>query len=321
MGLRLSVQRTAWLATVDAAAEARPGLIPVVKGNGYGFGRRELMPIAGRLAAGGQIAVGTVYEAHDVPADLVALVLTPHVDVVPNTVPSSAILTVGDIDHVAALQTRGWTGRVSIKLASSMRRYGVVPDHLPALVAAAENAGLTIDGFALHLPLAGNDESRLAEVEAWLPLLDHELPLSLSHLTPPTFADVRAAHPDRTMRIRCGTALWHADKRLLHLTADVVDVHAVSSGSTSGYHATVVPGDGHLVLVAAGSAHGVRPLETGLSPFHFARQRVPLLEGPHMHTSILFVAAGRPLPSIGERIDVQRPLIETMIDELEWVDD
>jgi len=321
MGLRLSVQRTAWLHSLETAAAQRPGLIPVVKGNGYGFGRGELMPIATRLATRGQIAVGTVFEAHDVPADIVGVVLTPHIDVVPAAVPPSTILTVGNIDHVLALQRNGWTGAVSIKLASSMRRYGVDADALPGTVAAAESAGFAIEGFAIHLPLAGTDESRHAEVEAWLPLLDAALPLSVSHLAPPTYAALRAAHPHRSLQIRCGTALWHADRQRLHLTADVLDVHPVGQGSTAGYHATAIPSDGHLVLVAAGSAHGVRPLDNGLSPFHFARQRVPLLEGPHMHTSILFVADGLPLPSIGERVDVQRPLIETKIDELEWVDD
>jgi alanine racemase len=236
-------------------------------------------------------------------------------------VPASAIVTVAGIEHVLALKRQGWTGQVSIKLASSMRRYGVAAADLPAVVAAADGVGLSIEGFALHLPLAGSDESRLAEVEAWLPALDPALALSVSHLAAPTYAALHAAHPERTVRIRCGTALWHADKRLVHLSADVIDVRAVAAGSTAGYHATMVPGDGHLVLVAAGSAHGVRPFGNGLSPFHFARQRVPLLEGPHMHTSILFVAVDLPLPSIGERVDVQRPLIETMIDELAWVDD
>ena len=321
MGLRLSVQRTAWLHSVEAAAAQRPGLIPVVKGNGYGFGRQELMPIAARLGTSRQIAVGTVYEAHDVPTGRVALVLTPHVDAIPATVPPDAVLTVGNVDHVHALARHEWVGRVSIKLASSMRRYGVAVEALPGVVTAATSAGFMIDGFSLHLPLAGTDDSRRAEVEAWLPLLDPALPLSVSHLAPAVYAHLRAAHPERGLQIRCGTALWHADKRLVHLSADVIDVHAVRLGSTAGYHASTIPGDGHLVLVAAGSAHGVRALDNELSPFHFARQRLALLEPPHMHTSIVFVADGQPLPSIADRVDVQRPLIETTIDELVWVDD
>jgi len=322
MGLRLSVQRTAWLHSVDDAASTRPGLVPVVKGNGYGFGRPTLMPIAARLAAAhgadGQLAVGTVYEAHDVPTGSVALVLTPHIDAIPDTVPSTAILTVGNVDHVRALERHGWTGRVSIKLASSMRRYGVCAEALPAVVGEAASAGLDLESFSIHLPLTGGDDVRRAEIEAWLPMLDAAVPLSVSHLDPGTYADLRAAHADRRLRLRCGTALWHADKRFVHLSADVLDVHPVALGETAGYHATPVPADGHLVLVAAGSAHGVGPLAGGLSPFHYARTRMALLEGPHMHTSIAFVPTGQPTPAIGDRVDVQRPLIETAVDELEW---
>ena len=320
MGLRLSVQRTAWLHSVDGAASTRPGLIPVVKGNGYGFGRSTLMPIAARLAAEGKVAVGTVYEAGDVPAGSVAVVLTPHVDVIPATVPASAILTVGSLDHVRALERHGWTGPVTIKLASSMRRYGVAPEALHDIVSAATSAGFEVESFSIHLPLAGTDAARRAEVDTWLPLLDPNRPLSVSHLDPLAYADLRAAHPRRSLQIRCGTALWHADKRFVHLSADVIDVHAVTAGSTAGYHSTTIPRDGHLVLVAAGSAHGVRRLAGGLSPFHFARTRLTLIEDPHMHTSIVFVPAGNALPSVGERVDVQRPLIETTVDELVWTD-
>src|SRR5205814_422309 len=95
MGLRLSVQRTSWLRGVEAAAAARPGLVPVVKGNGYGFGRPTLMPIAARLAPSGTIAVGTVYEAADVPGGVTALVLTPHVDTLPAGLAATTVLTVG----------------------------------------------------------------------------------------------------------------------------------------------------------------------------------------------------------------------------------
>ena len=51
-------------------------------------------------------------------------------------------------------------------------------------------------------------------------------------------------------------------------------VHRVLQGDRAGYHLNEVVADGHLVLVSAGSAHGVAPLAGGLSPFHFARHRL-----------------------------------------------
>ena len=77
-----------------------------------------------------------------------------------------------------------------------------------------------------------------------------------------------------------------------------------------------MPADGHLVMVTAGTAHGVQPLAGDLSPFHFARRRLTLLEAPHMHTSMLFVPAGDPLPSVGDQVDVQHPLTRTLVDRI-----
>ena len=45
MALRLTVQRAAWQAHLDHVAAIVDGLVPVVKGNGYGFGRATLHPM------------------------------------------------------------------------------------------------------------------------------------------------------------------------------------------------------------------------------------------------------------------------------------
>ena len=66
-----------------------------------------------------------------------------------------------------------------------------------------------------------------------------------------------------------------------------------------------------LVMVGAGTAHGVHPLADGVSPFHFQRRRLALLEPPHMHTSMVLVPAGEMAPDVGDVVDVQRPLITT----------
>jgi alanine racemase len=310
MALRLTVQRTAWESHVRTVAAAVNGLVPVVKGNGYGFGRSTLHAFASELAA--EVCVGTMHELDDVPAGTTAVVLTPSSRPPPE---AGVILTVGNEHDVAALG--GWRGRVHVKLQSSMRRFGATRGELPGLLAACATAGLEVDGYALHLPLAGTDSDRAAEVEAWLGAID-DRPLSLSHLQPPTFAALQRSHPHHLLRLRLGTALWHGDKSFLHLTADVLAVHPVCSGDRAGYQLGGVPADGQLVMVSAGSAHGVAPLADGRSPFHFARRRLALLEPPHMHTSMLFVPTGDACPAVGDRVDVQRPLIETAVDEIEW---
>ena len=60
------------------------------------------------------------------------------------------------------------------------------------------------------------------------------------------------------------------------------------------------------------------PLPNGASPFHFARTRLDMLEPPHMHTSMVFVPEDGTCPAFGDRVDVQRPLISTLVDRIEW---
>jgi hypothetical protein len=84
-----------------------------------------------------------------------------------------------------------------------------------------------------------------------------------------------------------------------------------------------VGGDGHLVMIGAGTANGVAAIDQGelgsLSPFHFERTRLALHEAPHMHTTMTFVPDGSPTPAIGDRVDLQRPMHVTAVDEYEWL--
>lgn len=308
--LRLTVDTDSWRANVDHIARHCPGLVPVVKGNGYGFGRAELAGIAARLAD--TIAFGTVHELDHVPAGITPVVLTPTWQPPADTVP---ILTVGSVAHVRALD--GWRGRVLVKLASSARRFGTTIEQLGAVTGAARAAGLDIVGFSVHPPVAGSDDEHLDDIAAWLGVLEDD-EVWVSHLSTEAYDDLIDGWPERRFRIRIGTRLWHGDKRALHLDADVLDVRPVRAGDHAGYRQQVVPIDGNLVMVGAGTAHGVQPLEDGRSPFHFSHQRMALLEPPHMHTSMLLVPAGQIGPGEGERVDVQRPLITSFPDEVRW---
>jgi alanine racemase len=311
MTLRLTVRRPAWRSHIARYTGEVDGLVPVVKGNGYGFGRDALLPIAAEL--GTNVCVGSVYEALGIPEALTPVVLTPTLRPPADT---RAVLTIGAPAHVDALT--GWSGRVLVKLRSSMHRFGVDTTERRALVDAARAAGLEIVGYSLHLPLAGNDADRATEARAWLTELE-PCELWLSHLQPVTFTALQHEFGRHTLRLRAGTALWHGDKSALQLRADVIDTHEMRAGDAAGYRLTSVPADGTLVVIGAGSAHGVVALDDGRSPFHFERQRLALLEPPHMHVSLCTVPGGSAAPSIGEWVDVQRPLITTTVDEVVWM--
>lgn len=319
MTLRLTVDGARWRAHVDAvhaAVSAAGELVPVVKGNGYGFGRSRLAAETATRAS--LVAVGTLHEVSGLPlaAGQRLLVLTPPNAPVPTGL-GDVVVTVGSLDQVDHVAFHD--GDVAVKLRSSMQRYGATPDELPDVLDALGRAGRRPACFVLHLPLLGphrTDATQRAEIEAWLPALPDEVPVSVSHLSTEAFAALATAHPGRRWHYRAGTALWHGDKSFLHLGADVVEVRRVHEGDVAGYRGTPIPEDGWLVLVGAGSAHGVTPLPDGRSPFHHDRRRLVLLEAPHMHTSMCVVPLDQRPPAPGDWVDVQRPLIGVHPDEV-----
>jgi alanine racemase len=244
------------------------------------------------------------------PLDEAPLVLTPVVDA--DSVSGGAVFTVGSPAHVSVLASSGAYPPVAVKLVSSMQRYGVEPSDLKAVLAAAERARLDVRQFAVHLPLAGDVD----QVERWLGNLPGDIPLTVSHLEADAVAGLRARHPGRRIVVRLGTALWHGDKSFLALRADVVDTRPVRAGARTGYRLVEVPGDGTLVMIGAGTSHGVHPHADGRSPFHFARRRLVLVEPPHMHTAMAFVPAGDPVPQLDEEVDVQQPLTFVRVDDV-----
>jgi alanine racemase len=307
MTVSLTVDRTRWSAHLHHTLEqiravATP--VPVVKGNGYGFGRHALAEIAADEST--TICVGTIHELDGIPDSLTPVVLTPTL----HGPTPSAILTVSNETHITPLA--GSAQRVIIKLASSMHRYGGPS----SLVQHALDTGLDVAGVAIHLPLIATDDERVAEVTALLDPIPTSIPAWLSHIDPSLIARL----PDsRTYLLRAGTTLWHGDRKALHLSTDVIDLRPIRAGQHAGYRQTEVIKDGHLVMVGAGSAHGVHPLADGRSPFHFNRRRIDMFELPHMHTTMLFIPQHTTPPAVGDTIDLQRPLTQTTVDEVIWV--
>jgi len=315
MTLRLTVRRDDWMRHVSDMSLQFGELVPVVKGNGYGFSRQVLVHHA--IGMSRQIAVGTVYEATDVPSTHDAVVLTPIVT--PHSpIPTNAILSVGSGAHVDALVASGFSGRVLIKLRSSMMRFGATHDEIPGLATKVRDAGLEHVGWSIHPPLPQDHLDHAPEVGATISQLPDSLPIYVSHLAAHSLAQLRSAHPGRKIVMRSGTHLWLGDKSMVELSADVLDVHESVSGS-AGYRLNPLPEGGSIVVIGAGTAHGVNVVGNEQSPFHFQRRRLTLLEAPHMHSSMVVVPRGEVAPRVGDFVDVQQPMTRVTVDTINWV--
>ena len=319
MALVLTVNSDAWNKHVAALANNIQGLVPVVKGNGYGFGRDWLAERATSVATTTAkfIAIGTTFEVSSVPADCIPVVLTPSLEL-PNNLRDDAILTVGSIAHIKAVASTNKPHHVVIKIRSSMNRYGCAVGDVAQLLEKCRTTNLQVRGVSIHPPLTGTSADHVREIEDLLSTIDSSLPAWVSHVDPKDFASLQLRYPDRQWFLRLGTSLWHGDKTTLQLTSDVIETVAVTAGQKVGYHGVEISQNGTLVIVGCGSAHGVSPLTDGSSPFHFSRQRIQLIELPHMHTSMCFIPSGQPTPVVGDRVDVQRPLITTSVDRVDW---
>ena len=104
MALSLYVDTARWRAHQKSVLDQFPGLVPVCKGNGYGFGHERLADEATRFGSD-ILAVGTTYEAARIKdwfsGDL--LVLTPfRRGEEPVPLPDRVIRSVSSVDGVHA---------------------------------------------------------------------------------------------------------------------------------------------------------------------------------------------------------------------------
>jgi alanine racemase len=346
MGLTLTVDGPRWRAHLRAYADATPGLVPVVKGNGYGM-------TPGRLARKSQwlgldtIAVGTYEELPQVADrfDGSLLVLTPWRPFVPDLDPElqkRVIHTVGRVSDVDDLLTRQPGARIVLELITSMQRHGFAARELWEAAEHLRRHRFRLEGLALHLPLAqgshlGEVRRRLNDaVGAGLDGLDT---VWVSHLTADELSTLRSSYSDFTIRPRAGTDLWLGDRGALSVTATVLDVHEVERGDAFGYRSRTAPKSGHLLVVSGGTAHGIgleAPMgessikarastlaRGGLdavgfvrSPFSIDGKQRLFAEPPHMQASMLFLPAGAHVPDVGDEIDVRVRYTATTFDKI-----
>jgi hypothetical protein len=335
MPLTMYVETDRWRRHQESVAARYPGIVPVIKGNGYGVGIDRLAREAAWLRAD-TVAVGQASEAQQVstwfPGQI--LIMHPHHPAIPEPPLADGVeqRVIRVVASVAAAQKMSGSGtRVVLELLSSVRRHGVPADDLQEALEHLDPQ--QIAGFAMHLPLpGGRTRDPGPEIEQWLTLLRAAggLPgtVWLSHVSADRLTALRTAHPDVTFRPRIGTELWLGDAGAIQVAATVCDVHRVRRGERYGYRGRRAPWDGHVVVLSGGTAHGlgleapryVRGLrarialgaQLGLaelnwsrSPYTIGGKRPMLAEPPHMQVSLVLLPAGIEPPSIGAEVPVQ----------------
>ena len=347
MSLQLTVDGDRWRTHLRAVAERTPGLTPVCKGNGYGFGLGRLARKAQWLKDGGSgvdtIAVGTYDELPEVETrfDGDLLVLTPWRPWIDARPDPRVVHTVSRLEDLELLLARDPRARIILERLTSMRRHGLSAADLRTAGQVMREAGARPSGVALHLPLSQG--SNLGEVRRLVnDVVAAELDtnvLWVSHLSDSELATLRTSYADFELRPRIGTNLWLGERGALRVTARVLDVHPIERGETFGYRGRSAPKSGHLVIVSGGTAHGIG-LESpmgdsslrsraatlargGMDAVGFARspftvdgkQRL-FAEPPHMQASMLFLPSGARVPAVGDEVEVRVRFTATTFDHV-----
>ncbi|SKB07157.1 alanine racemase [Aeromicrobium choanae] len=330
MAFDLEIRAADWRAHLATTHAALPGLVPVVKGNGYGLGRQRLAREAGGLGLD-LIAVGTYEEADELLGAFTGdvQVLTPWRPFSRRVADPRLVHTLGRLEDIPALAAQLPGARVLVEIETSMARHGFDRHRLTEAARTLAEAGLVVEGLAMHLPMTGGN---LDEARMWCAVLEtsalETTTVFCSHLTGPQLEQLRTERPQLTIRPRVGTGLWLGRLDAFSVRATVMDVHTVQRGERIGYRQGRVPRAGHVLVIAGGTSHGIG-LEapravTGvagrgkaaakgglaaaglaLSPFTIDGKLRWFVEPPHMQASMVLLPEGATVPAVGDTVPAQ----------------
>ena len=286
----------------DAGAQ----VLPVIKGNGYGFGRSVLADEVNKLELN-QVCVGTIWEAAEVlenfsgqvavlepissSDELAAGQWTTLLDEHANR-----LIAVVSSTELAVAQKIG-VKKVWIEALTSMNRFGLSP-HQIAEVFKKLNQEISVVGFSLHLPIVAPTISKLTKFETaevnsnsnkvretvgWISWLSETadstngpMTISVSHLTPTEVAQIKRERPDVQVQIRLGTSLWLGNPNALSVTGTVLAVHDITDNEKVGYQQN--SGGRKVVVVSGGTAHGVA-LAAPITTSSLRKRGIAVVEG------------------------------------------
>ena len=326
MPLSLYIDGQKWRSHLKALVAAKSGLVPVIKGNGYGFGLEFLASESTRLGVE-TIAVGLASEVEKVRSAFAGeiIVLSPDHDI-EIVADSTVIQTISDIKLLETVDPRT---QVIVEILTPLNRHGIEISELNRATSIIRDRSLKLRGFALHLPLAKIDKSWIISVLSKLPQAST---VWISHLH-----DAKAVEekfPDLVFRERIGTSLWLGNESALEARATVLENRNIQG--TAGYRQRKTRGN--VIVASGGTAHGIgltapqgdfsmigrikivgRALEslTGKmrSPFTLDGKVLNFLEPPHMQCSLLTLNNSAQ-PKVGDELKVRVRYTTTNFDQI-----
>lgn len=345
MSVTLHLDTEAWRQHLRTSCQQTPGLVPVAKGNGYGYGLQRLAQeatlLTGEDLGVDVLAVGTQPEVERVRAggwadDIVVLTPWSPADGTEVLHDDRVISTIAGLDDLAAARRERPDARILVEVMTSMRRHGLAVEDLDRL---RDRLGeLRLEGWTIHLPMVADDRLGEARALAAAALSVARAPLWLSHLSAEEYRSI-ADEVSVPTRLRVGTKLWLGAPATRRTTARVLDVHPVRRGERIGYWQRRMPTDGWVVVVSGGTAHGIAlaaptaasslrqraiSVATGsleaaglaLSPYTLAGRKRFFVEPPHMQSSLVFLpGAGR--VAVGDEVPVELRLTTATVDRID----
>lgn len=269
-------------------------VVPVIKGNGYGFTRATLVNEVKHLGLK-RIAIGTVWELAEALAQFSGeiLVLEPFKaqdklalsqwEIILQHNAARVIVTLSDLDFAAA--SAAGVSQVYLDGITSLTRFGLKSAEI-SQVSQLNSSNLSVRGLVLHLPIVDSQKNigvtaeisravdsnklsgKLLEIWTWIiryqevaTTLHFPMQVSLSHMSSHDVTALKQMCKSYNFEIdfdiRVGTALWLDSPESLVVQGTVLQVHELKNLDHVGYQQIETAGHKRLIVVSGGTAHGV----------------------------------------------------------------
>jgi hypothetical protein len=328
MTLFLEVKSDAFRDHLNKTLKDYQDLVPVIKGNGYGFGLDNLAIEAKKLNLT-TICVGTVFEAIKLEKTFSEeiLVLEPFnrndssvADVWQN-LGTRFIKTISSLDSGF-----DFNSPFVIEGLTSTNRFGVKIENLPQI---DELNNPNLRGLALHLPIAKPKKSKIDQILLWIEKweqLSQNRNIWLSHISVDELQQLKKLKPEFNFKTRVGTELWLGDKSFL--TAKAVVLAVLEGNTLAGYTQKKLAKNKKLIVISGGTANGIglnsdktiksfkdrlkilalaflAVIGKNRSPYLINKKSTYFFEPAHMNVSLIAISRAGSAVKVGDTVELQ----------------